>query len=192
MARASWDCVADQVESIVRPSSGSHRRAAGGAVVSFAAVAKRVRYSGRPASKRSGSKRPSGSGSAPGRPSIPPSRPLPPEPIDAFEPAASTDELPRASSSHLTDAELRRAEELQAEMLAQERAAMAESIRRKTRARAGEAYSDDVNAPLKVRAAHEYAYVARDVRRIIVTGGIMVAILAVLAILVNGLGVISI
>jgi len=39
--------------------------------------------------------------------------------------------------------------------------------------------------------SHEYAYVARDVRRILLTGGLMVAILAVLAILINVLGVIK-
>jgi hypothetical protein len=43
-----------------------------------------------------------------------------------------------------------------------------------------------------VRMAHEYAYVARDVRRILLTAGLMVAILAVLAVLINVLGVISI
>jgi hypothetical protein len=42
-----------------------------------------------------------------------------------------------------------------------------------------------------VRASHEYAYVARDVRRILLTGGLMVAILAVLAILINVMGVIT-
>ena len=76
-------------------------------------------------------------------------------------------------------------------MLAQERAAMAEQIRRRQRAKAGIHELEDVNAPLRVRASHEYAYVARDVRRIVLTGGIMVAILAVLAILINGLGVIT-
>ncbi len=77
-------------------------------------------------------------------------------------------------------------------MAAQERAALAESIRRKTRAGGLTAFGDDVNAPLKVRAAHEYAYVARDVRRIILTGGLMIAILAVLAVLINVLGVVSV
>ena len=48
------------------------------------------------------------------------------------------------------------------------------------------------NAPLSVRMAHEYAYVARDVRHILLTAGLMVAILAVLAILINVLGVIKI
>ena len=48
-----------------------------------------------------------------------------------------------------------------------------------------------MNAPLSVRMAHEYAYVSRDVRRIALTAGLMVAILAVLDILVNVLGVIT-
>ena len=49
----------------------------------------------------------------------------------------------------------------------------------------------DHNAPLSVRAAHEYAYVARDVKRIAVTAGLMIGILAVLYILTNVLGVIT-
>ena len=100
--------------------------------------------------------------------------------------------MPRAASGHLTDAELRRTEELQAAMVAQEREALAETIRRKSRATAASAYGDDINAPLKVRAAREYAYVARDVRRIVLTGGFMLAILAALAVLINVLGVVSI
>ena len=39
--------------------------------------------------------------------------------------------------------------------------------------------------------SHEYDYVARDVKRIALTGGLMVAILAVLEILVNVMGVIK-
>ena len=50
----------------------------------------------------------------------------------------------------------------------------------------------DVNAPLAVRASKEYAYVARDIRRIALTGGLMVAILAVIAVLVDVLGVLKI
>ncbi|HXI46509.1 MAG TPA: hypothetical protein VNH13_09425, partial [Candidatus Acidoferrales bacterium] len=122
--------------------------------------------------------------------------PLPPvSPALAGEtlaPSDGLDELPRASAGHLTEEEFRRAEAIQDELAAQERAAMAATIRQRTRARAGDAYVEDVNAPLKVRAAHEYAYVARDVRRILITGGIMAAILAVLAILINGFGIISI
>lgn len=154
-------------------------------------MAKRVRSGGRPASRRVPSRRPGAAG--PGRPSFPPASATParaPEP-EVLGPEDGADELPRASSGHLTDAELRRAEELQAAMAAQERAAMAEQIRRRQRAKAGIPHDEDVNAPLRVRAAHEYAYVARDVRRIVLTGGIMVAILAALAILINGFGLIS-
>jgi hypothetical protein len=110
---------------------------------------------------------------------------------EVLEPTAGLDELPRASSGHLTDAELQRAEELQAELAAQERAAMAEQIRRRSRARAGAHDLEDVNAPLRVRAAHEYAYVARDVRRIVITGAVMVAILAAVDIAVNVFGLIT-
>jgi hypothetical protein len=197
------DVAASRATAVPTPASlpsGSHRgdiadracrRSRAGPVVSFAAVAKRVRYSSRPA-RRAAPKRPS-SGVTRDRPGPSPT-PAPTRipPPNAFEPATGPDELPRASSGHLTDAELRRAEELQAEIAAQERAAIAEAIRRKTRALAGSSYADDVNAPLKVRAAHEYAYVARDVRRIIVTGGIMVAILAALAILINVMGVVPV
>lgn len=111
---------------------------------------------------------------------------------------ASIEELPTgapslAHSAGLTDAELERAAELEAEATARERAAIAETIRRRSRSHPAEStlLAGDVNAPLSVRAAHEYAYVARDVRRILLTGGLMVAILAVLAILINVMGVIS-
>jgi len=43
--------------------------------------------------------------------------------------------------------------------------------------------------PLSVRASHEYAYVARDVRRIGLTAGLMFAILAAIWVLVNVGGV---
>ncbi|MBI3751811.1 MAG: hypothetical protein HY263_09190 [Chloroflexi bacterium] len=152
-------------------------------------MAKRVRSGGRPASRRVPPRRPGGA-AGPGRPSFPPA-PAPAAEPEVLGPDDGQDELPRASSGHLTDAELRRAEELQAEIAAQERAAMAEQIRRRQRAKAGIHELEDVNAPLRVRASHEYAYVARDVRRIVVTGGVMVAILALLAILINGFGVIS-
>jgi hypothetical protein len=152
-------------------------------------MAKRVRSGGRPVARRIPSRRPGGPAS-PGRTSPSPAPTNAPEP-EILAADEGLDELPRASSGHLTDAELRRAEELQAEIAAQERAAMAEQIRRRQRAKAGIHELEDVNAPLRVRASKEYAYVARDVRRIVVTGGIMVAILAVLAILINGVGVIS-
>ena len=96
------------------------------------------------------------------------------------------------STSGLTDAEVERAAQLEAEATAKEKAAIAESLRRRNRCQVDDhPVSGDINAPLSVRAAHEYAYVSRDVKRIAVTGGLMVAILAVLHILVNVLGVIT-
>ena len=98
----------------------------------------------------------------------------------------------RATRGGLTEAELRRAEQLEAEAVAKEKAAIAESLRRRSRGDAEDVHRvGDVNAPLKVRAATEYAYVARDVRRIAITGGLMLAILATLHVLVNVLEVIS-
>ena len=100
--------------------------------------------------------------------------------------------MPIRSSASLTETELQRAEELEAELAAKERAAIAESLRRKARgedrALGGAA---DHSAPLSVRAAHEYAYVARDVRRIAATAALMIGILAALYILTNVLGVIT-
>ena len=116
-----------------------------------------------------------------------------PEPdlADAPLPVDLPDDAPvRASSSGLTDAELRRADELEREAMAKEKAAIADSLRRRSRGEDAHV-PGDVNAPLKVRAANEYAYVSRDVKRIAVTGGLMLGILAVLHVLVNVMGVIS-
>ena len=103
------------------------------------------------------------------------------------------DDLPLRSSAGLTEEELKRAAELEAEANARERAAIAESLRRRLRGSADEVIgaAGDVNAPLSVRAAHEYAYVARDVKRIALTASLMIAILAALHILVNVMGVIT-
>jgi hypothetical protein len=120
-------------------------------------------------------------------------RALPPaEPVDLDGSADTLEDLPLRSSSSLTDAEVERAAQLEAEATARDRAAIADSLRRRQRDQ-DDAYvaRSDVNAPLSVRMSHEYAYVARDVRRILLTASLMVAILAVLAILINVLGVIS-
>jgi hypothetical protein len=100
--------------------------------------------------------------------------------------------MPLRSGSALTEAEIARAAELEAEATARERAAIAESLRRRARSQGADHHmAADVNAPLSVRMAHEYAYVARDVKRIALTASLMVAILAILDILVNVLGVIT-
>jgi hypothetical protein len=114
-------------------------------------------------------------------------------PRDGFDrPVESLDDMPLRSSAALTDDEVRRAEQLEAEATAKERAAIAASLRRQAargQDREEVVARGDLNAPLSVRMAHEYAYVARDVRRILLTGSLMVAILAVLAVLINVLGV---
>lgn len=153
-------------------------------------MAKRTRYPNRTQSRAAAKRptRPSAESSAASAASV-----LPPaQPID-FGPAVDAfDDMPLRSSSSLTEAEVARAAKLEAEATAKERAEIAESLRRRARGQI-EAHVDrgDVNAPLSVRMSHEYAYVARDVRRILLTASLMVAILAVLAILINVLGVIS-
>jgi hypothetical protein len=166
-------------------------------------MAKRTKFQHKPAAQRpsrpgSSSSRPA---SAAGRPAAssagatarPAGRParIADEPL----PVDLPDDAPiRASGSALTEAEEQRAAAIEAQLRAQERAALAEELRRKARAQEGieaNRLTGDVNAPLSVRMAHEYAYVARDVKRIAWTAGLMVAILAVLHVLVNVMGVIS-
>ena len=132
-------------------------------------MAKRTRYPGRPAA-RPGARKPGGA------------------------PAARPSGAPSASSllrtGGLTDAELERAAQIEAELVAREKAAIAENARRRARSgRVDVAITADPGTPLSVRAAHEYAYVARDVRRIVVTATLMFSILAALWILVNVVGV---
>jgi hypothetical protein len=90
----------------------------------------------------------------------------------------------------VTAAEEARAAELEAAILAEEKAAAAARTRRErgrpiaSEAPAGVSYT---SVPLAVRAAEEYSYVQRDIRRIIVVGGLLIGILIVLDVLVNGL-----
>ena len=138
----------------------------------FDPMAKRSRVSGRPAQRR-----PSG------RPSS--------RPPGAARPTAQVPTPPPIPAASLTDAELARAAELEAELVAEEKAATAarETARRATRVRG---YAGPVsNEPLSVRMAHEYAYVARDVRRIGLTAILMAMILAILAVLVDILGIVK-
>lgn len=153
-------------------------------------MAKRTRYPNRTAARQTAKRaQRAASGAGDGRLS-PPDADLAEAPLPRD---MSADAHVRAATSGLTDAEVRRAAALEAEATAQEKAAIAESLRRRNRGATIEARDvpGDVNAPLSVRAAREYAYVSRDVKRIAITGGLMVAILAVLHILVNVMGVIT-
>ena len=92
----------------------------------------------------------------------------------------------------LTRDELLRAAELEAAIVADEKAAD-DSRRARERVRGANAIEPNAagvrysSTPLAVRAAEEYGYVRRDVRRIAIVGGLLLAILAVLEILVNGM-----
>lgn len=94
---------------------------------------------------------------------------------------------PRPST--LTDAEERRAAELEAEIVAAERAATPAPARARERHR--EASEARVRpGTLATRAAAEYAYVSRDVRRIVLIGGSLIILLLALWVLqqVTGFG----
>jgi len=179
------------IESSAGSFATAHRRRPGGPVLPSAAMAKRTRYPNRTASRASAKRpaRPTGTSTSA------PERALPTSPpIDVEASFESFDDMPLRSSSSLSEAEIERAAQLEAEATAKERAAIAASLRRQAgRAESREplAARGDINAPLSVRMSHEYAYVARDVRRILLTASLMVAILAVLAVLINVLGVIK-
>ncbi len=89
----------------------------------------------------------------------------------------------------VTPEEEARAAELEAAILAQEKAAE-ETRRGRSRERVaaeGALYSSQ---PLAARAAEEYGYVKRDIRRIAVVGGSLLGVLAILHLLVNVFNVI--
>lgn len=93
-------------------------------------------------------------------------------------------------SGSVTRQEEARAAELEAAILAQEQVA---DEARRGRDRARRPVDEPTlrmgsqAVPLSVRAADEYAYVKRDIRRIAIVGGFLIAILAVLEVLVNGM-----
>ena len=156
-------------------------------------MAKKTRYGNkpRPAAKRAARPAAPAAGTARATPATPPAKGAPYLHGDHMH---DGDDMPMRTSAALTEAEIARAAELEAEANAKERAAIADSLRRKSRAQALDhdlAPAGDINAPLSVRAAHEYAYVARDVKRIALTASLMIGILAVLHVLVNVMGVIS-
>lgn len=91
-----------------------------------------------------------------------------------------------APATTLSDAEEARAAELEAQIVAQERAAEAARRRPRGRARGEVAVGGrGEGSILAVRSVEEYAYVQRDLRRIIkVTGG-LTGVIAVLWVLID-------
>ena len=97
---------------------------------------------------------------------------------------------PRPAGS-VTPEEEARAAELEAQILAEEKAA---EEARKGRDRRASAPADPGGAiyssvPLAERAAQEYGYVQRDLRRIVVVGGGLLIALAVIYVLLNVLNI---
>jgi hypothetical protein len=90
----------------------------------------------------------------------------------------------------LTAAEEARAAELESQILAQERPDL--PGRPRDQVEPAQAPMPRSSSPLAVKAAAEYAYVSRDVRRILRIGGSMLVILATVFVLVRVLNVVSI
>jgi hypothetical protein len=97
---------------------------------------------------------------------------------------------PARPDGAVTPQEEARAAELEAAILAEEKAAEASrTLRERGRRVAAEAPPGVTytSVPLATRAAEEYSYVKRDIRRIALVGGLLISILIILEVLVNGL-----
>ena len=111
------------------------------------------------------------------RPSRPEVRPETRPEADAPSPARPIDAAPPRPAT-LTDEEEARAAELEARIVAAERAAEAAATPGRRRAeRSTESEGRSRGGSIGIRAAEEYAYVSRDVRRIVLIGGSLVATL---------------
>ncbi len=104
-------------------------------------------------------------------------------------PAEPTDATPQAAVG-LTPAEEARAAELERHFLEQERAAS--SGPRRLAAASGAAAGAVARSSRLLDPAEEYAYVARDLRRIFVVQGGLLAVLALLWVLIEGLRLVRI
>jgi hypothetical protein len=96
-------------------------------------------------------------------------------------------------SGSLTPEEEARAAEIEAQILAEERAAEESQRRARDRVRTGDAVAarGRESGPLHVKAAAEYAYVRRDIVRIVRMAAVLFGIIAVLWVL-NTAGVIAV
>jgi hypothetical protein len=121
-------------------------------------------------------KRSRGSTSRPGQ--------RPPLQRQAARPAAAAVPVAAPRPDTLTDAEEARAAELEASILAEEKAAEA-ARKRSTPSRSVDAAPVRSTSSIEVAAAQEYAYVARDVKRIAIVGGAMILILLAIWLVVH-------
>jgi hypothetical protein len=106
----------------------------------------------------------------------PAARPGSPGPRPASTVGSTTPAAARPAS--LTPEEEARAAELEAAIVAEER--QAEDARRQRAQRITAETPIRSSSPLAVAAATEYAYVARDVRKVALVGGTLVALLLIL------------
>ena len=90
-------------------------------------------------------------------------------------------------SSNLSRDEEARAAELESQIVSRERAADTERARARDRAKVEPARPGRAGGQglLAARAAQEYDYLRRDIRRIVMVGGMIAVILAVLYVLVD-------
>lgn len=90
----------------------------------------------------------------------------------------------------LTAEEEARAAAIEAQIVADEKAAEEAARRSRTRARRGtDAEPEARGGSIAVRASQEYAYVSRDLRRIVVIGGSLIAFLIGLWVVVEITGI---
>jgi hypothetical protein len=110
--------------------------------------------------------------------------------------SAPTRQQPRSATrpaQGLSAAEEARAAELEAQIVARDRDAQASIGRGRIAAKDPELgrARPRGQSPLAIRAAEEYAYVSRDVKRILRVGGSMIGLLAVFFVLIDVLHVIT-
>jgi hypothetical protein len=111
-------------------------------------------------------------------------RPIDRRPAAAATPAAAGGPTasPAPRPSGLTEAETQRAAQLEAQLVTEERAAENARKRTQTRTVAREVSS---GGTLALRAEEEYAYVARDVKRIVRVAALLLSILFALWIVID-------
>lgn len=101
--------------------------------------------------------------------------------------AAAESQVAAPRPASLTAEEEARAAQLEAAIVAQER--QAEEGRRNRSQRSAPDVAVRASSPLATAAANEYAYVARDVRRVAIVGGTLVGLLLALWVVVQVTGV---
>ena len=109
--------------------------------------------------------------------------------LDASRPTSEPTRPPGSPGVSLTAAEEARAAELEAQIVAEERAAESNVARARERSR--RPVETDVrvrSGSIAERASHEYAYVLRDVRRIALIGGSLIAVLIAIWVIVQASG----